>query len=537
MTTRIFRRTASAALAATALALTACAGSPASDGSDAEPFVFLSDLEPVCFDTGAYKNLANYNVARQILEPLVRQAADGTFSPALAETWETSADGLVWILHLRDDVVFHDGTSLDAADVQASADRFFVAGNTLSSPNWLSEGAYRVVDDHTWEFTLEEPRANVLQQLSTPDFPVLSGESIAEYSDGDRCADPTALVGAGPFVPSEYIKGESLTLLRNDEYRTGARDGAALVEEVDIRFVPEAQARLGALQSGQADAASAIPPLNADELEQAGFELVGGPATGVPFVATLNTASGPTADVAVRDALFRAADLDGIVDSIYAGRYDRAWTVLAPTTPPAGSYNEQIAGSWTNDRAAANALLADAGYTDKNADGILVNAAGEPLVLRWIFDSGDIRDQRDALAEAVQADVRKVGIDIQIEKLDTSSYLARIEEGSFEIAAESWGQSDAYVVLTVAGPIMNYPKYQDAEVDAWLFEAWATQDDDAHRAELYRNIQQRLNDNRVVLPLYVQNFLVASSPEYTGIAFDPVGYPTSFTDVERVAAK
>ncbi len=309
----------------------------------------------------------------------------------------------------------------------------------------------------------------------------------------------------------------------------------AKVANVEIRFVPEAQARIGALQSGQADAASAVPPLNAEELEKGGFDLVDGAATGVPFVATLNTAGGPTAQLAVRDALFRAADLDGIIDSIYAGRYDRAWTVIAPTTPPLGSYDEDIEGSWDYDQAAAADLLADAGYTEKNADGILVNADGEPLVLRWIFDSGDIRDQRDVLAEAIQADVRKVGIDIQIEKLDTAAYLARIDEGSFEIAAESWGQSDAYVVLTVAGPIINYPKYQDDEVDAWLFEAWATLDDDAHRAELYLNIQQRLNDQRVVLPLYVQNFIVASSPEYTGIAFDPVGYPTWFTDVERVA--
>ena len=537
MTSHRHRRTGAAIVAAAALALTACSSAASDPAATSEPFVFLSDLEPVCFDTGAYKNLANYNVARQILEPLVRQTTDGEYTPALAETWESSDDGRVWTLHLRDGVVFHDGTTFDAHDVQASADRFFVAGNTLASPDWLTEGGYRVVDDSTWEFTLEEPRANILQQPSTPDFPVLSSESIEQYSDGDRCADATALVGAGPFIPAEYIKGEALTLRRNDDYDTGARPGPAKLETVEIRFVPEAQARIGALQSGQASAASAIPPLNAAELEDAGFELADGAATGVPFVAALNTASGPTANLDVREALFLAADLDGIVESVYAGRYDRAWTVIAPTTPPQGSYNPAIEGSWAYDQQQAADLLAAAGYPRKNADGVLVNEAGDPLVLRWIFDSGDIRDQRDVLAEAIQADVRKVGIDIQIEKLDTAAYLARIDEGSFEIAAESWGQSDAYVVLTVAGPIMNYPKYQDAEVDGWLFEAWATTDDDEHRIELYRNIQQRLNDNRVVLPLYVQNFIVASSSDYTGIAFDPVGYPTWFTDVERVSAQ
>ncbi|WP_054686530.1 ABC transporter substrate-binding protein [Microbacterium sp. No. 7] len=535
MTTFTRRGLALAAAAASVALLAGCAGGTAETGDDDAPFVFLSDLEPVCFDTGGYKNLANYNVARQILEPLVRQNQDGSYSPALAESWEVSDDGLTWTLHLKEGVTFHDGTTFDAHDVQASADRFFAEGNTLSSPNWLVEGEYEVIDDYTWSTTLESPQANFLQSASTPDFPVLSSESIEEHSDGDRCADPTTIVGAGPFVPDAYVKGESLTLTRFDAYSTGRNEGPAKLKNVEIRFVPEAQARIGALQSGQADAASAVPPLNADALESAGFTLVDGPATGVPFVATLNTSGGPTADVKVRDALFRGADLDAIIGDVYAGRYDRAWTVIAPTTPPAGAYNDDVEGSWTYDQAAAAALLAEAGYTGKNADGILTDAAGEPLVLRWIFDSGDIRDQRDVLAEAIQADVRKIGIDIQIEKLDTSAYLARIEEGSFEIAAESWGQSDAFVVLTVAGPIVNYPKYDDAEVTGWLFEAWATLDDDAHRAELYRSIQQRLSDNRVVLPLYVQNFIVAVDAEYTGIEFDPVGYPTWFTNVERVA--
>ena len=532
------RRPAVAALAAVSAAalLAGCAGG--ASGSSDDSFVFLSDLEPVCFDTAAYKNLANYNVARQIFDPLVRQDADGAYFPGLATAWEVSEDGLTWTLTLREDVTFHDGTDLTADDVQASIERFSTPGNTLSSPNWYESS--RVIDDYTWEVTLPSAQANFLQSVSTPDFPILSSESIAEFSDGDRCADPTTLVGTGPFVPVEYDKGATLLLEANEDYVWGPewidRTGASAIKNLEIRFVPEAQARVGALLSGQADAASAIPPLNAAEIEAAGgFTLESAPATGVPFVATLNTSGGPTADLLVRDALFQAVDLDGIVDTIYEGRYDRAWTVLAPTTTPEGSYNESLVDSVAYDQAAATALLAQAGYTTKNADGILVNAAGEPLVLRWIFDSGDIRDQRDVLAEAIQADVRAAGIDIQIEKLDTSAYLARIDEGSFEIAAESWGQSDAYVVLTVAGPIINYPKYQDSEVDGWLFEAWATLGDDDHRAELYRNIQERLNEQRVVLPLYVQNFIVASSADYAGIAFDPVGYPTWFTDVERVA--
>lgn len=534
--TRITRGTAVGAIGATVALLLAGCAAPASEDSDS--FVFLSDLEPVCFDTGGYRNLANYSVARQIFDPLVRQAADGSYSPGLADEWDVSEDGLTWTLHIREGVTFHDGTTLDANDVQASADRFSVEGTKLLKLDWLE--TTRVVDDSTWEVTLKDPQANFLQQMSTPDFPVLSSESLEEYSDADRCADPTALVGTGPFVAVEYSKGESLVLERNEDYAWApdyaAHTGPASLARVEIRFVPETQARIGALQSGQADAASAVPPLNADELESAGFKTVDAPATGVPYVAMLNTANGPTSDKAVREALFRAADLDGIIDGIYAARYDRAWTVLAPTTAPAGAYNPELADTYDYDQTAAADLLAKAGYVEKNDSGILVDAAGAPLVLRWIFDSGDIRDQRDILAEAIQADVRKTGIDLQIEKLDTASYLDRIDKGDFEIAAESWGQSDAYILLTVAGPIVNYPKYNDDEVTGWLFEAWATLGDDDHRTELYRNIQQRLSDERVVLPLYVQRFIVATAAGVTGLDFDPVGYPTAFYDVQKSTA-
>lgn len=537
-TTKTTRRVTAIVAAASSAAL--LAGCAAPSGSQSDAFVYLSDLEPVCFDVGGYRNLANYNVARQIFDPLVHQAPDGTFSPGLAESWEVAEDGRTWTLRIREGVLFHDGTTLDANDIEASAKRFVADDATLLRLDWY-DGQSRVIDDTTWEVTLPNPLANFLQAMSTPDFPILSSESIEQYTDGDRCADPTTLVGTGPFVPVEYVKGEKVVFERNEAYawgpETAAHTGPAHLAKLEIRFVPEAQARVGALQSKQADAIAAVPPLSAAGLETAGFVTSSAPATGVPYVAMFNTAGGPTADQLVRDALFIAADLDGIVENIYAGRYERAWTTLAPATAPSGAYNTTLVDSYQVDQARAAKLLAEAGYTTTGADGVLTNAAGERLELRWIFDSGDIRDQRDVLAEAIQAEVRKIGVDIKIEKVDTATYLSRIEAGEFEIAAESWGQSDAFIMLTVAGPIVNYAKYNDDEVTGWLFEAWETVGDDERRAELYQSIQQRLSDNRVILPIYVQHFIVAADKQIAGIEFDLAGYPTSFYDVERVATQ
>lgn len=535
------RRIALAAALPVVLLLASCAGggtsaSPSDEGS--RRFVYLSDLEPTCFDTAAYKNLANYNVIRQIIDPLVRQDASGAFSPGLATEWESNEDGTVWTFTLRDDVSFHDGEQLTADAVQASFDRFIADGSTLSAPRWYASS--RVIDDLTWELTLTQPTANILQQLSNPDNPIFSLASLEKYDDGDRCADPLALVGTGPFVPVEYDQGAKLILERNDDYEWGPEfaehTGPAYLDEVEIQFVPEAQVRIGALTSGSADAISSLPPLNADAVEEAGFALASAPATGVPFVAPLNTTDGPTADVRVREALRTAVDWDALVETIYKGRYDRAWTPLAPTTAPEGAYNAEIEGSYDFDPDAAAALLAEAGYTETDSDGYLTKS-GERLVLRWISDASDIRDQRDVVAEAVQAQARESGIEITIEQLDTSAYLERVAASDYEIVAESWGQSDAAVFGSATNPKgiapngINYSRYGDDDLAAWVPEA-ASSADPERRAELYRLIQKRVNEQVSIIPIYIQSFLVASKDSVSGIAFDPVGYPTAFYDVQ-----
>ncbi len=527
-----------AASTAALLLLAGCAATTEGAESDGGRFVYASDLEPVCFDTGAYKNLANYNVVRQIVDPLVRQTPAGDYAPGLASAWSSSDDGLVWTFTLDDGITFHDGEVLSAEAVEASFARFSAEGTTLSAPRWYASS--RVVDDTTWELTLARPTANILQSLSTPDYPILSAGSLERYTDGDRCGDPTTLVGTGPFIPVDYQQGASLLLERNDDYEWGPEwaehSGPAYLAEVELRFVPESQVRLGSLTSGDVDAVASVPPVNAEELEAAGLEIVSAPATGVPFVAPLNTAAGPTAELAVRQALQVGIDVESIVQNVYAGRYERAYTPLAPTTAPAGSYDDSLESSVAYDPEAAAALLDGAGWTGTDADGFRTRD-GDRLTLRWILDAGDIRDQRDVVVEAIQAQARDLGIEIVIEQLDSAAYSDRGGSGDYEVLSESWGQSDAAVFGFAVNPNgiapngINYSRYVDDELGSWVVEA-AGSADPARRAELYRAAQQRVAEQATILPIYVQSFLVASAPGVSGIAFDNVGYPTSFHDVQ-----
>jgi peptide/nickel transport system substrate-binding protein len=545
-TTRRRTLLAPVALGLAALLPASCAGAAgaggastastgAAAGAEGGSFVYVSDVEPTCYDTGSFRNLSNYNVAAQILDPLVAQAPDGSYHPGLAASWTTSDDALVWTFTLRDDVVFHDGEKLTAQAVEASVRRAIA----LRDQGWYSSS--RAVDDLTWEVTLSAPYAPLLQAFSNPNFPILSLASQEEYTDADRCTDPTTIVGTGPFVVSSYTPGTGLTLTRNDDYDWAPEfrehQGPAYLSTVEIRFIPEEQSRLGTLSSGQADAAASISPADLDTLlAQDGFASASAPSTGIPFTAVLNTASGPTADLEVREALRAAVDVQTIVDTVYAGHYARAWTALAPTTAPAGSYDEDLEGSYDYDPDLANALLDEAGWTERDADGYRTKD-GQRLTLDWIVDSSDVRDQRDVVVQAFQADARKVGIEIRIEQLDSNTYGERGGAGEYSIVAESWGQSDAFLLGLLVTPAaappngLNYSRVTD-EADGELAATAASSSDDAERADLYRQIQQIQVEQVHNIPIYVQDFLVATTDAVTGISFNPTGWPDAFYDVQ-----
>lgn len=524
------------------LALLSACGSATGDGSggaastDAgdRTFVYLSDVEPTSFDTGSFRNLSNYNIAAQILDPLVAQAPDGSYHPSLAASWEQSEDGLVWTFTLRDDVVFHDGEALTAAAVDASVQRALA----LRPQSWYASS--RAVDDLTWEVTLTDPYAPLLQGFSNPNFPILSLGSLEEYTDADRATDPTAIVGTGPFIATSYTAGSGLELVRNEDYDWAPdfreHDGPAYLSSIEVRFVPEEQARLGALSSGQADAAASIAPADLQQLLGSdGFASASAPSTGIPFTAVLNISDGPTADPAVREAFRDAVDVQTIVDTVYAGEYDRAWTALAPGTAPAGSYDADLEDGYAYDPEAAADLLDAAGWTETDADGYRTKD-GERLTLDWIVDSSDIRDQRDVVVQAIQADAREVGIEVNIETLDSNTYNDRAGSGDYDVVAQSWGQSDAYLLGLLVTPAaappngLNFSRTSD-EAAGELAARAASSSDDEERADLYRQIQQLQVDEVHNIPIYVQDFLVATTDRVSGVSFNLTGWPDAFYDV------
>lgn len=230
------------------------------------------------------------------------QAEDGTYKPHLATGWEISDDGLVYTFTLRDDVVFHDGTPFNAAVLKQNLDRplnevgLATAGNAIVSTAVLSDDELQV--------TLGRKNAAFIHALSTPHWPIYSGKVLSEHTPAELGTDPALSIGTGPFRVKEYAKGSKLVLERNPDYawapETADHEGPAYLDEVVIQFVPETQARIGALNSKQADAIDQVPPLNIGEVEAAGNTVITQDNTGTPYYLALNTNIAPFDDKNVR---------------------------------------------------------------------------------------------------------------------------------------------------------------------------------------------------------------------------------------------
>ncbi|MFC7944530.1 ABC transporter substrate-binding protein [Microbacterium oxydans] len=531
------------------LALSACAGGASapssSDAADASPvsggtLTYLANTEPGTWDGQKVPSLNLNSINSSIFDPLVVQAEDGTYKPHLATGWEISDDGLVYTFTLRDDVVFHDGTPFNAAVLKQNLDRplnevgLATAGNAIVSTAVLSDDELQV--------TLGRKNAAFIHALSTPHWPIYSGKVLSEHTPAELGTDPALSIGTGPFRVKDYAKGSKLVLERNPDYawapETVDHEGPAYLDEVVIQFVPETQARIGALNSKQADAIDQVPPLNIGEVEAVGNTVITQDNTGTPYYLALNTNIAPFDDKNVRLAFREAIDIDALLKSVYGGVYSRSWTTTLPGTPPVGAYDESLEGSWGYDLDKAQELLDEAGWDEVDSAGYRVKD-GERLHIDWYFDSLYVQtDQRQQLGEAIASSLKDAGFEVERIPFDTASFTAAIAKNEHNLADASRGYADVGTSVSPftssadprnGGNGINYGLLNDEVIDAQYAIVQSDGDPEA-RIEAAHIVQARILDEGFAVPLYIPKKIVGTTPAVHGWTFDAVGYTDSFYD-------
>ncbi len=474
-------------------------------------------------------------IVELLYQPLVgTDVITGQPAPnGLADSWEIAPDGRTYTFHLNQDAKWHDGVDVTADDVQFSLDALanLEVGSSYSQSFLDATESWRVIDEHTVEVVAREPLFTFLYDLVSWVIPKHVWESVpvADWrTDGGATGqDPSRVIGSGPFRFREWIQGESVTLDRNDDFF----GHVPYIDTYVMRVWPDQTSIVNALLAGEVDAA----PLEPSDIETVegtdGLAVASFPTPDFTFYLTnLDPEKSPYfQDVRVRQALLYGLDREAIASDILLGTGE-----VAHGTQPVISYAyapEQMSTVYNYDPEKAAALLAEAGWSDSDGDGIL-DQDGQPLAFEVIYPSGSpTYDQELAY---MQDAWRAIGVDMTPRALEFAALVDTITgDHAFDIAflGFSWDASfiqDAMFGCTQYEGGFNVMRYCNEKVDAINAEAKRTLDDDARRA-LVIEATNLVNDDLPVAVLHFTN-------DYVGYSTRLQNYrPTAWeTDIQYV---
>ncbi|PWW02782.1 peptide/nickel transport system substrate-binding protein [Paenibacillus cellulosilyticus] len=463
----------------------------------------------------------NSRVQRSLFDSLVVELPDNQFGPWLATKWDISADNLTYTFYLRDDVTFTDGTKLDAAAVKFNFDRI----KTLESPglalNYIgSLENTEVVDDYTVRFHFAKPFAPFLRYLATENLGIVSPKAVADRGE-EFTVNP---VGSGPFYIDSYKLGNEYVLKRNPNYNWGPSNakhtGKAYLDTLHFKIITEEASRVSALQSGDVQVIDTIPPQSLEQIKQS-YQLQQVELLNYNASIHFNATKGVLQDKRLREALRLSVDWDRIVKTIYLGTYDRAYSVLSPSL---FGYDTSLKDKWEKpDTAKAEALLDEAGWV-KGADGIRVKD-GNRLTLQMI-DFYANREKRMDVMTMVQNIWKTIGVELNISTTAVGDYTEKSKSGDFDLwIGSQYGPDPDGVLrpylLTRTG---YHDRIQNPKIGELLDQATVEMDVEK-RAQLYKEVQNIVQDEVYAIPVYVLPYTVASAKQVQDIGFDSKGAP------------
>ncbi|MET0932349.1 MAG: ABC transporter substrate-binding protein [Mycetocola sp.] len=468
---------------------------------------------------------------------IYRNAETGELEPWVAESWEASDDGLTYTFVIRKGVTYSDETTVDASSVKKNLEWQSTGDESKgTTPNsQFPAGLTAVADDEerTVVVTLASPYASFLNVLTGWGAGLVADATIdASKEEQSKFVN---LIGSGPFVVTSETYGKEIVLTRREGYAwapaSSPNQGEAHLKQVTVIPVLEDSVRLGTLKSGEGDLIRYVQPSEEQALADAGYQVVAGTGVGLSNQWFLRTAAPFLDDINVRKALQHVIDRDAIVENQYTESWTPATSVLAPGT---FGYVDESA-KFEFDLVEANALLDEAGFTERDSDGYRTKN-GERLEVKTYIDVYD--NTAKSLFQAIQNQFVDAGIDLTLNELDYSTYWATAFADP-EVAAlrvgwphpdPSKGLSEYYSadgsdLLGLAG--------SDATLQS-LLDSQNAATDDTEREAILAEIQDYLIDQAYVLPILNDSQVFVASDRVEGFALTdgalPEFYNVSVTD-------
>jgi peptide/nickel transport system substrate-binding protein len=370
---------------------------PAAAHAQKDSVVIGQTLEPPTLDPAAGPAQAIREVTYlNIYEGLLRIDREGKLQPLLAESWTVSPDNLVYTFKLRRGVTFHDGREFNATDVKFTFDRA-MAPDSTNAQKWIFApiASIETPDPATVTITLKQPAGNFLYGLAWGDAVIFAPESMAN--------NKTNPIGTGPYRFQRWNRGDRVELVRNDAYW----GKVPAISRATFRFIPDAQAQVSAIRSGDVDALSNLAaPESADQLKaDTKLKVVVGNTEGETILG-INNGKPPFSDARVRRALAHAIGRKAVIDGAMSGFGTPIGSHFSPNHP---AYID-LTGLYPYDPAKSRALLREAGFP--NGFEATLRLPPPPYARR----SGEI----------VAAMLAQVGVRVTIEPIEFAQWLDQV---------------------------------------------------------------------------------------------------------------
>jgi peptide/nickel transport system substrate-binding protein len=490
-------------LAVLALCLAACGGNVGSGGNGLgnATLVVARVQDAVILDPAQATDGMSLNLTQEMMKGLVEFKL-GTFDvqPAIAQNWKMSSDGLQWTFTLKKGLRFADGTPIDAAAVKFNFNRWRLVKNPYHQnypygyyadmfggfPGLIKDVA--TPNPETVVLTLTRILGPLLHDLAMPPFAIASPTAIRR----DLANFGTHPVGYGPYMLKEWVKDDHITLVANPTWQ-GIKPAYTTVI---VRDIPDQATSVLEMQRGGIDFLTDPRPDDAAQLaKKSGLIVYQQPSNNNSYVA-MNTQKAPFGKLAVRQAIAYAIDVRAIVKAFYS-----AGAIVATNWTPPGMLGENPSLKiYPYDPAKARQLLAQAGLPSGFSTNLYYPTTPRPYM-----------PEPQRIAEAIQADLEKVGINVTLEPFEFGVFLAKVRNGEHEMCLIGWsgdnGDPDNFFYpLLDKDSALAKPNGQNYSF--WLDDAFHTLDlkgqstlNDSARAGIYRQANAMVHDQVPALPI------------------------------------
>ena len=508
------------------LAVTACTQSPAPprDGArDESPAYGDALVEGTIGDASTLIPLlasdsSSHAVAGLLYNGLVKYDKDLKIVGDLAQSFDIAADGLTITFHLRKGVKWHDGAPFTSRDVLYTY-RVTIDPKTPTAyaEDFKQVKSIAAPDDHTVRVTYGAPYAPALASWGNGILPahLLDGKDIT------KSPLARAPVGTGPYRFKEWVAGQKIVLESNHDYF----EGRPWIDRYIYRIIPDTSTMYMELKAGAVDMMGLTPVQYVRQ------------TTGTRFTSLFNKYRYPSSsyvymgynlrhplfrDKRIRQALTSAIDKNELIHGVLFGMGQKA---VGPIAPGRWAYNSNVRDI-VYDPGHAAELLAQAGWKEKNSDGILVKD-GKPFSFTILTNQGN--QQRLLTAQIIQQRLKYVGIDVKIRIVEWATFLKEfVDKGNFEVVMLGWTTSpdpdmfDVWHSSKTNPGELNFVGYKNAEVDRLLVEGRSTFDIEK-RKKAYFRIQEIMADEQPYTFLYVPDALPVVSSRIRGVKAAPIG--------------